>query len=151
MLAAQPVGHSAQMLPGAVSSDSPGAALGPGTGSGGDGDGAAAGDGSGSRGFGDGLKLGGPGVTTPVVVLRVTPQYTTDAMRAKVQGVVWLECIVLSDGTVGDVRITRSLDSRFGLDDAAIVAARQWRFKPGLLNGQPVPVAVTIELTFTLR
>jgi protein TonB len=76
---------------------------------------------------------------------------TADAMRAKVQGSVWLECIVLPDGTVGDVRITRSLDSRFGLDEEAIAAARRWRFKPGLLNGRPVPVAVTIELMFSLR
>ena len=76
---------------------------------------------------------------------------TADAMRAKVQGSVWLECIVLPDGTVGDVRITRSLDSRFGLDQEAIAAARRWRFKPGLLNGRPVPVAITIELTFSLR
>jgi TonB family protein len=58
---------------------------------------------------------------------------------------------VLPDGTVGDVRITRSLDSRFGLDQEAIAAARRWRFKPGLLNGRPVPVAVTIELMFSLR
>jgi TonB family protein len=57
----------------------------------------------------------------------------------------------MPDGTVGDVRITKSLDPVFGLDQEAIKAARQWRFKPGMRLGQPVPVIITIELTFTLR
>ena len=57
----------------------------------------------------------------------------------------------MPDGSVGDVRVTKSLDSVFGLDQEAIKAARRWRFKPGFLQGQPVPVIITIELTFTLR
>ena len=52
---------------------------------------------------------------------------------------------------VGDVNITKSLDSTFGLDQEAIKAAKQWRFVPGRRFGQPVAVLVTIELTFTLR
>jgi TonB family protein len=57
----------------------------------------------------------------------------------------------MPDGTVGDVKVTRSLDSVFGLDQEAIKAARQWRFRPGMRMGEPVPVIITIELTFTLR
>jgi protein TonB len=72
-------------------------------------------------------------------------------MRAKIQGTVLVECIVKPDGTVGDVQVIRSLDSTFGLDQEAIKAARQWRFRPGTLRGEPVPVTITIELTFTLR
>ena len=72
-------------------------------------------------------------------------------MRAKVEGAVWLEAVVLADGTVGDVQITRSLDSVFGLDEEAVKAARQWRFTPGTRFGEPVAVLVSIELTFTLR
>jgi TonB family protein len=49
------------------------------------------------------------------------------------------------------VQVVRSLDSAFGLDQEAIKAARQWRFAPGTRLGEPVPVLVTIELTFTLR
>jgi TonB family protein len=66
---------------------------------------------------------------------------------------VQLECVVLPDGSVGEVRVTRSLDPVFGLDQKAIVAAKQWRFVPGKLRqtGQPVSVLVLIELTFTLR
>ena len=81
----------------------------------------------------------------------VKPQYTADAMRAKIQGSVWLECIVMPDGSVGEVKVTRSLDPIFGLDQEAIKAARNWRFSPGMRQGQPVPVIITIELTFTLR
>ena len=81
----------------------------------------------------------------------VKPAYTADAMRAKIQGSVWLECIVMPDGSVGEVKVTRSLDPIFGLDQEAIKAARQWRFAPGTRMGQAVPVQITIELTFTLR
>jgi len=93
----------------------------------------------------------GNGVTSPAVVREVKPQYTAEAMRAKVQGTVWLQCVVLPDGTVGNVQVTKSLDSNFGLDQEAIKAAKQWRFRPGSRMGEPVPVLVTIELTFTLR
>jgi protein TonB len=72
-------------------------------------------------------------------------------MRAKVQGVVLLECVVRPDGSVGEVQVLRSLDSAFGLDQEAIRAAKQWKFAPGTRLGEPVSVLVTIELQFTLR
>jgi TonB family protein len=72
-------------------------------------------------------------------------------MRAKVQGVVHLEGVVLPDGTVGDVRVTRSLDRVFGLDEEAIKAARRFRFAPGTRFGEPVAVLVSFEIEFTLR
>jgi protein TonB len=102
-------------------------------------------------GFGGGVYRPGSGVENPKLIREVRPAYTADAMRAKVQGAVWLECVVLPDGTVGDVRVIRSLDSTFGLDQEAMKAARQWRFQPGTRFGEPVPVLITIELTFTLR
>ena len=93
----------------------------------------------------------GNGVTIPQLVREVKPAYTAEAMRAKVQGTVWLECVVMPDGTVGRVEVVRSLDSTFGLDQEAIKAAKQWRFRPGTRLGEPVPVLITIELAFTLR
>ena len=60
-----------------------------------------------------------------------------------------LECIVETTGSVGDVNVTKSLDE--GLDQEAIKAVRQWRFEPGTKDGKPVPVLVTLEMTFTLR
>jgi protein TonB len=72
-------------------------------------------------------------------------------MRAKIQGVVLLEVVVMPDGSVGRVEVERSLDRVFGLDQEAVKAAKQWRFVPGTRMGQPVPVLVTIEMYFTLR
>jgi TonB family protein len=92
----------------------------------------------------------GNGVTIPRVIREIKPQYTAEAMRAKIQGIVLLECVVKTDGTVGDVIVLRSLDTTYGLDQEAIKAAKQWVFAPGTRSGEPVPVIVTIELTFTL-
>ena len=128
-----------------------GGGAGTGTGSGiGSGTGSGLGPGSGG-GTGGGVYRPGNGVTLPRLIREVKPQYTSDAMRAKVQGMVLLECVVRPDGSVGDVQVVRSLDSTFGLDQEAVNAARQWRFAPGTRQGEPVSVLVTIELTFTLR
>jgi TonB family protein len=120
-----------------------GAGIGPGRGSG-------LGDGWGG-GTGGGAYRPGNGVETPRLIREVKPQYTAQAMRAKIQGEVLLECIVQPDGTVGNIRVVRSLDSAFGLDQEAIKAARQWKFAPGTKQGEPVPVLVTIAIAFTLR
>jgi protein TonB len=126
-----------------------GAGTGQGTGIGpGKGNGLGPGEGGGTGG---GVYRPGTGVELPRVLREVRPNYTADAMRAKVQGTVLVDCVVNPDGTVGDVTVTKSLDSVFGLDQEAVKAARQWRFLPGRRFGQPVAVLVTIELTFTLR
>jgi len=157
---AKPMAAAEQPLPGAIASESASTvSQGAGTGGGaGTGTGTGIGPGQGSGlgpGFGGGTGGGayrpGSGVTVPRVIREVKPQYTADAMRAKVQGMVWVECIVMPDGNVGDARITRSLDGVFGLDQEALKAARQWKFVPGMRQGEPVPVIITIELTFTLR
>jgi TonB family protein len=135
------------------------ASLGPGSGGGaGTGTGTGIGPGNGSGlgpgwggGTGGGAYRPGSGIENPVVLREVKPQYTADAMRAKIQGVVVVECIILPDGTVGDVQVVKSLDPTFGLDQEAVKAAKQWRFAPGKKQGQPVPVLVTIELAFNLR
>jgi TonB family protein len=93
----------------------------------------------------------GPGITLPVVVKEVKPQYTRAAMQAKIQGSVWLACVVSETGLISDVKVSKSLDIEHGLDQAAIDAARQWEFKPAQKDGKAVPVRVTIELTFTLK
>lgn len=139
--------------PGPTVSQGSGSGGGAGTGSGtgiGPGSGSGLGPGSGG-GTGGGNYRPGNGVTTPVVLREVKPQYTSDAMRAKVQGSVWLECVVRPDGSVGDVKVIRSLDSTFGLDLEAMKAARQWKFRPGTRMGEPVNVLVIIQLDFTLR
>jgi TonB family protein len=158
---AKSLAAATESLPGAIEvppgPPTPSLGSGSGTGAGtGTGSGVGSGRGSGlGEGFGGGTGGGafrpGNGVTLPRVLNEVKPQYTSDAMRAKVQGTVLLECVVRPDGAVGDVQVVRSLDSTFGLDQEAVKAARKWRFVPGTRLGEPVPVLVTIELTFTLR
>lgn len=126
---------------------------GAGTGSGtgiGNGQGSGLGEGSGG-GTGGGVYRPGNGVESPRLLRSVRPNYTAEAMRAKVQGVVRLEGVVLPDGSVGDVKVMRSLDPVFGLDQEAIKAAKQFRFVPGTRFGEPVAVLVSFEIEFTLR
>lgn len=142
-------------MEGIPTSDSLGLGRGGGAGTG-QGTGIGSGRGSGlGEGWGGGTGGGayrpGNGVETPKLLREVKPQYTAQAMRAKIQGEVLLECIVQPDGSVGNIRVVRSLDGAFGLDQEAIKAARQWRFVPGTKQGQPVPVLVTIAIAFTLR
>lgn len=156
---AKPMADAPESATGVIEPAPPATTQGPGAGGGagtGTGTGSGTGQGSGlGPGFGGGTGGGayrpGSGVTMPQLVREVQPNYTAEAMRAKMQGVVLLECVVSPDGTVGDVKIMKSLDRAFGLDDEAIKAAKQWRFLPGRRFGEPVPVFVTIELTFTLR
>jgi len=126
-----------------------GAGTGVGTGIG-NGVGSGLGEGSGG-GTGGGVYRPGNGVESPRLLRSVRPNYTAEAMRAKMQGVVRLEGVVLPDGTVGDLKITRSLDAVFGLDQEAIKAAKQFRFVPGTRFGEPVAVLVSFEIEFTLR
>jgi TonB family protein len=120
-----------------------GTGIGPGSGSG-------LGPGSGG-GTGGGVYQPGNGVTPPKELFVPKPQYTADAMRARIQGTVWVECIVQTNGICTDAHIVRSLDPTFGLDQEAIKATQKFRFRPGMRLGEPVAVLVTIELSFTLH
>ena len=105
----------------------------------------------GPGGSGGGPPEAGGGVTPPVPIAQVQPTYTTAAMVAKIQGAVRLLVVVRADGTVGDVKVVGSLDSKYGLDDRAVAAAKGWRFKPGLRQGAPVDVQVVMILEFHLH
>ena len=90
-------------------------------------------------------------LVNPRILREVKPQYTSKALDEKITGTVQMEVVVLPNGTVGDVRIMRSLDPVFGLDAAAIKAVRQWRFEPATRFGEPVASLTTIEMDFNLR
>jgi TonB family protein len=62
-----------------------------------------------------------------------------------------LDCVVRPNGRCSDIRVARSLDPVFGLDEEAKRAAALWRFKPGTRRGDAVPVVVRLELEFTIR
>jgi TonB family protein len=93
----------------------------------------------------------GNGVTAPSVLHQVKPIDPREAMRKGIQGRVVMDVVVQDDGTVGDVKVTQSLDTVYGLDAEAVKAVKQWLFTPGTKNGKPVPVKVDIEMTFTLK
>ena len=120
----------------------------------GDGSGDGNGDGAGpgrDGGFGGDAYRPGNGVTSPVPVTRASPTYTAQAMRARAQGIITVECVVEPNGECGDVRIVRGFTPPFGLDEQALAAARRWRFRPGMRGGEPVPVLVNLEIEFNIR
>jgi TonB family protein len=101
-------------------------------------------------GTGGGVFRLGAGIVDPKVLKEVRPTYTPDAMRAKIQGEVLLEAVVLDSGLVGDVKVIKSLDPN-GLDQEAIKAAKKWLFQPATdRTGKPVAVYVTLALSFRI-
>jgi TonB family protein len=150
-----------QILPGAM--DAPPAAPTRSQGAGKD-DGAGTGDRGGDgrgrgRGFGDGTDAGtdggfyqpGADVTMPIELRKGMAQYTTEAMRARAQGAITVECVVQTNGVCTNIKVIHAFNPTFGLDQEAIKAAAQWRFHPGMRRGQPVAVLVTMEIAFALR
>ncbi|MCI0620616.1 MAG: energy transducer TonB [Acidobacteria bacterium] len=137
-------------IPGPPSSG-PGTGGGIGTGAGGGvgpGKGGGVGPGEGG-GIGGGVFRVGGGVSAPSIVYRVEPTYSEEARKAKYQGVVVLSAIVRKDGTIEILKVIRGLG--LGLDENAISALKQWKFRPGMKNGVPVDVALNIEVNFSLR
>lgn len=90
------------------------------------------------------IRIGG-GMRPPTKVHHVSPEYPAEALAAGISGVVIVEATIDPDGAVSDVQLVRRVD---GLDDAAIAAVRQWRYTPTLLNGEPVPVIMTVTVNF---
>jgi protein TonB len=133
-----------------VASNGPGAAGGIGSGTGGGiGPGKGPGFGPGAAGgIGGGVYRAGGGVSAPVLLYKVEPEYSEEARKAKVQGAVVLYVEVDPAGRARDVRVVRSLG--LGLDEKAIEAVSKWKFRPGYKNGRPVTVVATIEVNFRL-
>jgi protein TonB len=90
----------------------------------------------------------GRGVTPPQLLYKVEPEFSEEARKAKYQGVVVLSIRVDVTGTVRDVRVQQGLG--LGLDEKAIDAVSHWRFRPGLMDGQPVVTEATVQVTFQL-
>lgn len=131
-------------------SNGPGSGGGIGSGSGGgvgSGKGGGFGPGEGGGVGGGVFKVGG-GVSAPSLLTKVEPEYSEEARKAKYQGSVLLNIIVDINGRATEIRVAKSLG--LGLDEKAIEAVRQWKFKPGYKDGKPVRVAATIEVNFRL-
>ena len=112
------------------------------------GHGLGAGPGSGG-GYGGGVMSVGGGVSAPVVVHSVDPEFTPEARGANFQGSVSIQLIVDSQGNPQNVRVLRHLG--MGLDEKAIEAVRQYRFKPAMYEGHPVAVQLVIDVDFHLH
>lgn len=135
----------------AMASQGPGSGNGFGFGFGGglgSGHGAGAGPGS-NGGYGGGIMNVGGGVSAPEVIHSVQPQFTPEARRSDYQGVVGIQLIVDSQGYPQDVRVVRHLG--MGLDEQAIDAVRQYKFRPAMYQGHPVSVQMIIDVDFHLH
>jgi protein TonB len=93
------------------------------------------------------LRVGGS-VKPPTKIRDVKPVYPQDARDAGIQGVVIIEARIEPDGSVSNTRVLRSVPE---LDQAALDAVTQWQFVPTLLNGQAMPVIMTVTVNFTLK
>jgi periplasmic protein TonB len=99
-------------------------------------------------GVGGGIYRVGGGVSSPILMAKVEPQYSEEARKAKYQGTVLLYVEIDTSGHATNIKVQRSLG--LGLDEKAIEAVKQWKFKPGYKDGKPVMVAATIEVNFRL-
>ncbi len=87
------------------------------------------------------------GIAEANLVYDVAPKYPPEAGRARIEGTVVLLAVIGKDGTVEDVRVKSGLSV---LTQAAIEAVKQWRYRPYLLNGEPVEVDSQITINFNL-
>ncbi len=90
-----------------------------------------------------------PGVTPPTLLSKVEPVYTEAARNAKIEGAVMLSTEIDTEGLAQNIQVLKGLDG--GLDQSAIAAVSQWRFKPGKKDGKPVVVEARIEVNFRLQ
>jgi protein TonB len=86
-------------------------------------------------------------IEAPTKLVHVNPIYPPIPLAARKEGLVILEALIAEDGTVRDVKVLRRAPL---FEESAIAAVRQWRFSPTLLNGEPVPIVMTVTVGFTL-
>jgi TonB family protein len=95
-------------------------------------------------------RIGGPADRGPIPppARADQPQYPPDALAAGIQGVVIAEIVIDPSGNVRDAKVVQSIPL---LDEAALQAVRNWHFAPSVVNGQPVPVRMNVNVNFTTR
>ena len=88
--------------------------------------------------------------TPPRVIRKAPPVYPFGAKRKGIQGEVLIRCLIKIDGEASRYKILESRPPGV-FDEAAFNAVKKWRFKPGILGGEPVPTWVRIPLKFQLH
>ena len=91
----------------------------------------------------------GKGVTPPKGVYTPNPEYSEKARKKKISGTVLVAMVVMADGKVQDVTVTKSLEP--SLDEQAIAAVKRWTFEPATKDGKPVAVHLHAEVSFRIR
>ncbi len=125
-----------------------GVSLGNGTGTGiGSGNGSGIGPGSGGNTGGGVMHIGG-GISRPVVLYQVEPEFSEEARKAKFSGSVTVYLYIEPDGTPSHVRVVQGVG--MGLDEKAVEAVRQYRFKPAMKDGKPVRVDLYVAVNFQI-
>jgi periplasmic protein TonB len=125
-----------------------GMSLGNGSGTGlGSGNGSGLGPGSGGNTGGGPRRIGG-GVSQPQLIYSVEPEFSEEARKAKVAGNVLVNLWVGTDGLPSHVHVIRGVG--MGLDEKAVEAVKQYRFKPAMENGKPVLVELNVEVNFQI-
>jgi protein TonB len=87
-------------------------------------------------------------LTEPVLLFKVDPEYSEDARKAKLQGVVMVRAVIDARGQVQNIAVAQGLG--LGLDERAMAAVEKWKFRAGTRNGKPVATSAMIQLTFRL-
>lgn len=125
-----------------------GMSMGNGSGTGlGSGNGSGLGPGSGGNTGGGPRRIGG-GVSAPQVIFQVEPEFSEEARKAKVAGNVLVNLWVDTNGNPSHVRVIRGVG--MGLDEKAVEAVRQYKFRPAMENGRAVLVELNIEVNFQI-
>ncbi|MBB5338748.1 energy transducer TonB [Tunturiibacter gelidoferens] len=125
-----------------------GMSMGNGSGTGlGSGNGSGIGPGSGGNTGGGPRRIGG-GVSAPVLIFSVEPEFSEEARKAKVAGNVLVNLWVDTNGNPSHVHVIRGVG--MGLDEKAMEAVRQYKFKPAMENGRPVLVELNVEVNFQI-
>jgi TonB family protein len=101
-----------------------------------------------AQGGGYGQADRAPDSAFPKIVQRVAPDYTTEALDAKLEGSVQLSAVIGIDGMPSDIKVIKGLGR--GLDEKAIECFKKWRFTPAMRNGEPVPMSSQVTIIFQL-
>ncbi len=99
---------------------------------------------------GEGPYRPGGNVIPPELLKQVDPIYPEEARKARIEGDVVLEAIVDIDGKPVQIRVLQLPAKGYGFEEAAIEAVEQWKFRPGMRNGKPVPVIFSVIVHFTI-
>jgi periplasmic protein TonB len=86
--------------------------------------------------------------TGPRVIQKADPEYTPEALEARLVGAVTLSVVIDAEGNPTEIKMIKGLGK--GLDEKAVECLQKWRFKPGTRFGEPVSTKATVEIEFRL-